>query len=116
MTRSFETRAPVPLEPRESFICADNRNYGGKFRRFRHAGTGLNERTSFCATRENWQSEFLQLLWQVGGSALLLYFGSPQSKEGSERVEAEVDEILRQLDPEEGEQLIAKLDRKFLKN
>lgn len=36
---------------------------------------------------ENWQSEFLQLLWQVGGLSLLLYWGSPQSKEGSERVE-----------------------------
>ena len=26
-------------------------------------------------TLENWQSEFLQLLWQVGGLALLLYVG-----------------------------------------
>jgi hypothetical protein len=26
---------------------------------------------------ENWQSEFLQLLWQVGGLALLLHVGSP---------------------------------------
>jgi len=31
---------------------------------------------------ENWQSEFLQILWQVGGLAILLYVGSPQSKEG----------------------------------
>jgi hypothetical protein len=30
-------------------------------------------------TLENWQSEFLQLLWQVGGLAFLLYVGSPQS-------------------------------------
>lgn len=37
------------------------------------------------ATLENWQSEFLQLLWQVGGLAWLLYIGSPQSKEGDER-------------------------------
>jgi hypothetical protein len=36
-------------------------------------------------TLENWQSEFLQLLWQVGGLAWLLYIGSPQSKEGDER-------------------------------
>ena len=40
-------------------------------------------------TLENWQSEFLQLMWQVGGLAFLLYVGSPQSKEGDERVEAE---------------------------
>ena len=30
-------------------------------------------------TFENWQSEFLQLLWQVGGLAILLYVGSPQA-------------------------------------
>ena len=36
-------------------------------------------------TLENWQSEFLQLLWQVGGLAILLYVGSPQSREGDER-------------------------------
>ena len=46
-------------------------------------------------TLENWQSEFLQLLWQVGGLAFLLFLGSPQSKEGSDRVEAKIDEILR---------------------
>jgi hypothetical protein len=32
-------------------------------------------------TFENWQSEFLQLIWQVGGLAILLYVGSQQSKE-----------------------------------
>jgi Domain of unknown function (DUF6766) len=31
-------------------------------------------------TLENWQSEFLQLIWQVAGLALLLYVGSPKSK------------------------------------
>jgi hypothetical protein len=35
----------------------------------------------FRQTFENWQSEFLQLLWQVVGLTLLLYVGSPQSKE-----------------------------------
>jgi hypothetical protein len=30
-------------------------------------------------TLENWQSEFLQLLWQAGGLALLLFVGSRQS-------------------------------------
>jgi hypothetical protein len=28
-------------------------------------------------TLENWQSEFLQLLWQVGGLAFFLYLVSP---------------------------------------
>jgi hypothetical protein len=46
-------------------------------------------------TLENWQSEFLQVLWQVAGLSPLLYVGSPQSKEGSERVEAKIDELLR---------------------
>ena len=30
-------------------------------------------------TLENWQSEFLQLLWQVLGLTYFLYVGSPQS-------------------------------------
>jgi hypothetical protein len=38
---------------------------------------------------------------------------SPQSKEGSERVEAKLDELLHRVDPDEGEKLIAELDRKF---
>jgi hypothetical protein len=36
-------------------------------------------------TAENWQSEFLQLIWQVAGLAFLLHTGSPQSKEGDDR-------------------------------
>ncbi len=60
-------------------------------------------------TLENWQSEFLQLLWQVGALAFLFFVGSPQSKEGSERMEEKVDAILRRIDPE-GERIIARLD------
>jgi hypothetical protein len=36
-------------------------------------------------TFENWQSEFLQLLWQIVGLTILLYVGSPQSKESEDR-------------------------------
>jgi hypothetical protein len=61
-------------------------------------------------TLENWQSEFLQLLWQVGGLAFLLFLGSPQSKEGSDRLEAKVDEIIRHLDPKGGERIIEQID------
>lgn len=64
-------------------------------------------------TLENWQSEFLQLLWQVGGLSILLFAGSPQSKEGSERVEEKIDALLRKLDAKEADRLIAELDRKF---
>ena len=64
-------------------------------------------------TLENWQSEFLQLLWQVGGLAILLYIGSPQSKEGDERKEEKIDEILRRLDPDEAQAKISRLDKKY---
>jgi hypothetical protein len=61
-------------------------------------------------TFENRQSEFLQLLWQVGGLAFLLYVGSPQSKEGDDRMEAKIDAILKRMDPENGERLIQTID------
>jgi hypothetical protein len=50
-------------------------------------------------TMENWQSEFLQLIWQVAGLAFLLYIGSPQSKEGDDRKEEKLDYIVEKLDP-----------------
>ena len=46
-------------------------------------------------TFENWQSEFLQLLWQVVGLAYFLYVGSPSSKENDDRMEAKIDELIR---------------------
>lgn len=57
-------------------------------------------------TFENWQSEFLQLLWQVVGLAYFLYVGSPSSKENDDRVEMKIDALLRQagLD-EEGREI-----------
>lgn len=64
-------------------------------------------------TLENWQSEFLQLIWQVVGLAYLLYVGSPQSKEGNDRTEAKIDAILRRIDPEEGGRIIAELDHAY---
>jgi hypothetical protein len=64
-------------------------------------------------TLENWQSEFLQLLWQVGGLAMLLYVGSPQSREGDERKEAKLDAILRKIDPDGGDRMIEMLDREY---
>ena len=45
-------------------------------------------------TFENWQSEFLQLLWQVVGLAYFLYVGSPSSKENDDRMEAKIDALL----------------------
>jgi hypothetical protein len=65
-------------------------------------------------TLENWQSEFLQLLWQVGGLAFLLFLGSPQSKEGHDRIEAKIDEILRHVDPTGGDRKVAQIDELYL--
>lgn len=45
----------------------------------------------------NWQSEFLQLLWQVGGMSFLLYVGSSQSRNESDRLEAKIDTIARRV-------------------
>jgi hypothetical protein len=61
-------------------------------------------------TLENWQSEFLQLLWQIVGLALLLYVGSPQSKEGNDRMEAKIDALLRKVDPGNADRVIATID------
>lgn len=66
-------------------------------------------------TLENWQSEFLQLIWQVAGLAFLLYIGSPQSKEGDDRKEAKIDEILRAVNRADAERIIGELDRKYAK-
>lgn len=64
-------------------------------------------------TFENWQSEFLQLIWQVAGLAVLLCVGSPQSKEGDDRKEEKLDLILRKLDPERADKEIEKIDQRY---
>ena len=64
-------------------------------------------------TFENWQSEFLQLLWQVGGLALLLHVGSPQSKEGDDRMEAKLDAILLAVEPKKGDKIIDDIDQAY---
>jgi hypothetical protein len=66
-------------------------------------------------TLENWQSEFLQLIWQVAGLSILWCVGSPQSKEGDERKEEKLDYILRKLDPQNANRLLAELEQRFPK-
>ena len=66
-------------------------------------------------TFENWQSEFLQLLWQVVGLAYFLYVGSPSSKENDDRSEAKLDALIRMVGGEKAEQLIADIDRHYLR-
>jgi len=62
-------------------------------------------------TFENWQSEFLQLLWQVVGLAYFLYVGSPSSKENDDRTEAKIDALLELVGKEKGLALIEEIDR-----
>ena len=64
-------------------------------------------------TLENWQSEFLQLIWQVAGLAYLWHVGSPQSKEGDERKEEKLDKILQAVAPQEAARILADLDQRF---
>ena len=68
-------------------------------------------------TLENWQSEFLQLLWQVVGLAYFLYIGSPSSKENDDRLEAKIDELMRiQAGDEQGQALIYEIDKHYLRD
>ena len=64
-------------------------------------------------TFENWQSEFLQLLWQVVGLTILLYVGSPQSKESEQRSEAMLEAILKTVDPKGAAKTLKDIDAKY---
>ena len=66
-------------------------------------------------TMENWQSEFLQLIWQVAGLSFLLYIGSPSSKEGDERKEEKLDYIIEKLDPDNFKMLMHQWNEKYPK-
>ena len=48
-------------------------------------------------TMENWQSEFLQLTWQIGGLSFLWAVTSPQSKSEIDRVEEKIEIIIKRL-------------------
>ena len=68
-------------------------------------------------TFENWQSEFLQLLWQVAGLAYLLYVGSPSSKENDDRLEAKLDALIRlKAGVDRGQEIIDELDERYLRH
>ena len=66
-------------------------------------------------TFENWQSEFLQLLWQVVGLAYFLYLGSPSSHENDDRLEAKVDALLH-FHGDKGKKIIVDLDKHFMRH
>jgi hypothetical protein len=66
-------------------------------------------------TFENWQSEFLQLLWQVVGLAYFLYLGSPSSHENDDRLEAKVDALLH-FHGKKGKEILVQLDKHFVRH
>lgn len=63
-------------------------------------------------TMENWQSEFLQLMWQVGGLSILLWYGSSQSKHESDRLEKKIDHIMEEMNLIE---IRAQLDKEYMR-
>lgn len=67
-------------------------------------------------TFENWQSEFLQLIWQVVGLAYFLYIGSPSSKENDDRMEAKIDELIRLQAGDRAETLLREIDHHYLRD
>ena len=77
--------------------------------------TGDYFNQTFRDTMENWQSEFLQLIWQVAGLSLLWYVGSPQSKEGEDRMEEKIDYLLRKIDPQNADKFMLEEEAKFPK-
>lgn len=66
-------------------------------------------------TFENWQSEFLQLIWQVLGLAYFLYVGSPSSKENDDRMEAKIDELIRLQAGARSEEILNDIDKRYLR-
>jgi hypothetical protein len=61
-------------------------------------------------TLENWQAEFLQLVWQVSGSHCCITLGRHSRKRATR-----IDLILQALD-KDGKKEIAKLDRTYFRD
>ena len=66
-------------------------------------------------TFENIQSEILQLFLQVVLLAYLWYVGSPQSREGQDRLEEKLDWLGSQINPVAYQKLNEELDSKYPK-
>lgn len=67
-------------------------------------------------TFENWQSEFLQLIWQLAGLSYLWYIDSPQSKEEEEERNQEMLQwSIKRLDPQKSEEFLKEMEEKYPK-
>jgi len=77
--------------------------------------TGQSWQENLRDTFENWQSEFLQLIWQVGGLTYLRYVGSPQSKEEEERNSEMLQWIIKKVDPKNADAFLEEMEKKYPK-
>jgi hypothetical protein len=59
--------------------------------------SGENMEQFFSSTFENWQSEFLQLFFQMMLLKYLQHKGNPESRDTQEETDKKLDEILSQL-------------------
>jgi hypothetical protein len=65
-------------------------------------------------TTENWQSEFLQLSWQIGGLMILFAVASPQDKVGDQRKERILEKILEmEMEKKEHDQFMRNLKEEY---
>jgi len=77
--------------------------------------TGQSWQENLRDTIKNWQSEFLQLIWQVGALTYLWYVGSPQSKEEEERNSEMLQWIIKKVDPKNADALLEGMEKKYPK-
>jgi F0F1-type ATP synthase membrane subunit a len=77
--------------------------------------TGNTWQDNMRETMENWQSEFLQLIWQVVALTYLWYIGSPQSKEEEERNQEMLEWIMKNIDRQKAEAFMQELEQKYPK-
>jgi F0F1-type ATP synthase membrane subunit a len=77
--------------------------------------TGNTWEDNMRETLENWQSEFLQLIWQVVALTYLWYIGSPQSKEEEERNQEMLEWIMKNIDRQKAEEFMQELEQKYPK-
>jgi hypothetical protein len=65
-------------------------------------------------TIENWQSEFLQLAWQIGGLMILFAVASPEDRLSDQRKKKMLEKLLElKMSKEEYENFMAKLGEKY---
>jgi hypothetical protein len=65
-------------------------------------------------TTENWQSEFLQLSWQIGGLMILFAVASPQDRPSDQRKEKILEKLLEiEMDKKEYDQFMKSLEKKY---